>query len=480
MQLILALGAASSRLYVLDTRKILASLFVLYGLIAVAITAFVVPPFQHPEEVNHLMRASQLAGGHLMGLRFLDQKPGQQTRLTAGGMVDPAIASAARPFVPLIFHPEIRVTRAMWAPQAHWSNSTELHAFPNTVVYPPFFYAPAALAILAGRATRMTIVQTLITARILTGLAAILIGAVAIALAETAAVWIFTVLLLPMSMDIMASLSQDGLMVACSALAGALLLRTLQNTSHRRNTAFVTLTVLLGLVAMARPPYIVLAALPLAARTIPWRKRLLAAAVSAAGVIAWSALTGAMDLTNIGVTFGADPQAQMAIFYAHPLAFAPVLWRTLCGGWFGLLQQAIGYLGWEDTALPPAYYACAIAALGVAAIGSITSPLPNAAQPVSTPARTLILAALLLASLGIFASLYVIWTRPGFPWVGGVEGRYFLPLALIGAALFAPEQTTRASARRQWHKLCVMAAAIFPIATLGVMANTFVFRYYLN
>jgi len=54
---------------------------------------------------------------------------------------------ALAPFNALPFHFDRRATRAMWEPRVHWSGERVMQAYPNTVNYPPFFYAPSAIGV---------------------------------------------------------------------------------------------------------------------------------------------------------------------------------------------------------------------------------------------------------------------------------------------------------------------------------------------
>src|SRR5690348_4149069 len=80
----------------------LAWLWLLY---AVPLTLFLslnVPPFQAPDEPNHFLRALQVSAG---GLVAASLGPGR-----SGGTVDPAVPSAVAPYLPLMFHPENKLT----------------------------------------------------------------------------------------------------------------------------------------------------------------------------------------------------------------------------------------------------------------------------------------------------------------------------------------------------------------------------------
>jgi hypothetical protein len=449
-------------------------LFALYSLFSSSLFVFVVPPFQHPEEVNHFLRASQLASGGLVGKRFVQPSVNAPSFVTAGGKIDPATVRAAWPFVPMMFRPNVRANAAMWSAPQHWSGARKLWPFPNTVIYPPVFYAPAIAAIGLGRVLDLTVLHTLLLGRALTALAVASIGTLAVAAAEGAAPWVFTVLLLPMSLDIAVSVSQDGLMLACGALAGALLVRALSNGGATARFACIGMAVLLSLVAMARPPYLVLASLPLLIGAVPWRTRLAASGASVGAVLAWSALAAATDLTNLGAGFGANGTAQANYLRQHIFAFPAILWRTLRDEHLQFLQQFLGRLGWDDTKLPTAYYAAALAALVLAAAISLTAP---SRHRVPAQVRCAVLAAGLVAATSVFLSLYLAWTVPGYPTVGGVEGRYFLPIALVGAVLVIPVGVPRSPLLQRLRMVSFAIIAAFPAVSIGTMWHTFLLRY---
>ncbi len=184
------------------TAQWLAAAFVLFGLVATAFLAINTPPFQNPDEPAHFLGAAQIADGGLVATRFSMIEADGSQRVTAGGNADPALMAALTPFNSLIFHSDTRAVRSNWAPRIHWSDARTMTPFPNTALYPPLFYTPSAIGVLVGRVARMTVVQTLIASRLLTGVTAVALGAAAIACAGGAAAWLFAILTLPMSLSL--------------------------------------------------------------------------------------------------------------------------------------------------------------------------------------------------------------------------------------------------------------------------------------
>jgi uncharacterized membrane protein len=453
--------------------RLLAAAFVLYGLVATALLAINMPPFQNADEPNHFLRAAQVADGGLVGTRFSTTGEDGLSRVTAGGWADPAILTALAPFNAVPFHSEKRVTRANGEPRIYWSGERVMQSFPNTVNYPPFLYVPSVIGILVGRSAKITVVETLEVSRVLTGMAAVAVGAAAIVCAGGAAVWIFMVLTLPMSLSLIASSSQDGLLLALGALAGALLVRVSRWPSESNWKLLAGLIVTLGLVAMARPPYCALAILPLGLPTVRLRWRILAAVAIVGCVAVWSGIVAATALTNVGEAVGADPVAQMAKLRSDPFLVVRVARETLVLGTRSYLVEFVGQLGWLDVALPQAYHVAARVMLGIAALAAI---LGLRGERISVGNFSIITVGLMVSVIGLFAIQYMTWTVPGHSIVEGIEGRYFLPLALIGTVLLPAFGDTRLT---QLHNILAAAVVTFPVVTLAYVMDAVVHRYYL-
>ncbi len=94
------------------------------------------------------------------------------------------------------------------------------------------------------------------------------------------------------------------------------------------------------------------------------------------------------------------------------------------------------------------------------------------------PWSALILAAGLGTAVGgVFGIQYVTGTAPAQLVVEGVQGRYFLPLALAGTVLLPAFGVIRVSWLQKPLMLLVIA---FPLISLAIMMHAIVWRYYLE
>ena len=76
------------------------------------------------------------------------------------------------------------------------------------------------------------------------------------------------------------------------------------------------------------------------------------------------------------------------------------------------------------------------------------------------------------AVLLIFLSEYLSWTSVGAAFVDGVQGRYFLPIALL-LPLFLPEAPPSKSTG------LLLPLAAFPAFSIVIMVHSILLRYYI-
>jgi uncharacterized membrane protein len=234
---------------------------------------------------------------------------------------------------------------------------------------------------------------------------------------------------------------------------------------------------------MARPPYVPIAVLPMILPGVPLKLRFAAVASITAACVVWVILASWLAVVNLKWRTDVliDSAAQLNWILEHPARAMWVLVRSIWLQTERLVAEFVGCcLGWADTALPASYVRVAEWLLPVAAmisIGRLTYGTKIQRQLGSTITILIVLAAVLISIGLIFLVQYVTWTAVGADSVDGVQGRYFLPLALLGAAILC-------DARLPWRMIparyiLVFVIAGFPVISLGVMMRAIVLRYYL-
>jgi uncharacterized membrane protein len=279
---------------------------------------------------------------------------------------------------------------------------------------------------------------------------------------------------LPMSLFLFASASQDALLIACGALAGTCLLRALRWPSVRNVKLLVILSLLLIAIATARPPYAALSVTLLAFPLVSFRWRMLAVLAITACAMTWAIVGARTVWLDINLNSVADPSAQLAQLIHHPLLVARVAFATLSKYEGAYRIEFIGVLGYLDIFLPHTYYRIAQVMLGVAAV---TAMLGVSGKPIKCASLLTVVAGVMVPIAGIFAIQYLVWTAPGHDIVEGIEGRYFLPLALATPALLPALGATPAARLQRPLAFLVLA---FPLVSLGAMMRAIVLRYYLG
>ena len=436
----------------------IAIFYAVYGTLALLLLACTMPPLQNADEAVHTLRADQISHFNFM--------PVPLPNGAVGGMADPGIVTELQEVSALTLHRERKVTRDMYQPLP-WGTPV-LIGFQNAVIYPPIFYFPAAAAMRAARHFDILLPHALVVARIAMGVTTITLGTLAIALADGAAIWLFAILLLPMSMALAAAVTQDGPMLGAAALAAALCLRLRDPLVAYARPAFAILCVLLALLGMARPPYAAFCLILLTVRApAGWRPAGIAFVLGCTA--AWGAANAAYVALPHWPTGPVDPARQLHGLLRHPGHWLPLLAAT----WheFGPIWRLgfIGYLGWLDVDLPAYYHHLArlflALALGAAILAGGFARARHA---------FIVILAITGALAGILLIQYLTWSVAGAPTIDGVQGRYALaPALLLGAAL--GHRLTRTDRLATW---AIAPVLLMPIVSIAVTVHALLIRYY--
>ena len=258
--------------------------YLAYAIPAVIFLSICMAPVQVPDELNHFMRADQVAHGGLVGQSLAPRD--------SGGIIDVGIRSFGDLYHDMWFHPEVKQTPtlARQAGDMEWTATRERVNFYNTALYGPALYIPQAIGILLGRAAGLSIAQTLILSRLLNGLAACLVGFLALSLCRRGRALTFTTLLLPMTLSQLASASQDALIITLSLLALAIVSRVMAERRPAGTGEFALVAVIVMATTLARTSQIGLVLLSpalIGGRDAGWPWKALIAAAATAPIVLW-------------------------------------------------------------------------------------------------------------------------------------------------------------------------------------------------
>lgn len=457
--------------------KHLPAIYVVVALLVSIPLCLLTPPFFVPDEVAHSSRAIEIGHGEWITHKR-PQGVGAEIDANAlhvmtamqsiqGSMVDRYPVAHTRP--------DGRITEAQLAlaRKIRWARHTVFFAFQNTAVYPPILYIPQAIGWRLGEAFNLTILHSLLLARLFVAFSATAIGWLAMRLCVSGQWLLFAYLLLPTKLSLNASCSQDGLLLAVAGLIMALLSRPICFRRLFTASELVASTALIAICVAARPPYLPLVFLlllpSLELRAIRRREMFLPifAILVALGVFGgWETMVH--SLGNM-VGPGANPAQQVNFLRSHPIAGALNLLEGTVREVPQLIVRSVEILGANDVFAPAAIYALLfISVAGIGLLGCIKG-LSSRRSKVS------LVLALVAVIAGISLAEYIIWNSPGSHRVEGLQSRYYLPIVPLVFFLFSREWQEKdnvagmraiALGARRKESLLVAAGLIFVAAVL--------------
>lgn len=418
---------------------------------------FLVPPFQVPDEPAHYYRAWSVAELQLFA------HTGQTVTLPENvASLPERLGSAVMDWG--TNHYSSRNARALvWEPlsprlKEQWTSAGS---------YGPIGYAPQVAGIEIARFLGHSPLLGLYFARALNLAASVLIMFFAIRLLPFGKPLMALVGLLPMTVAQMASVSPDGI-----ALSGALLVTAVVlNLAQRRTISsqnMIWLAIAASLLLTTKPGYALMALLVLAfvpgqfggmRRWIVSECAVLAAVFSVAAILlAMAPRASSATLAGLGVQ-GVDQAAQLSLVMHNPLIFLQVLSATLDANGLSLAQMTYGILGWLTVGLP-------MAGMVVAALAVIL--LLGRDEPITTsPWQRCVLA----GTAGVLAgainlALYMGWSAVGATVISGLQGRYFIPVVMLGLLSIYGIRLTR---QRTLVAMLLVVAIVFMATTIRAL-----------
>ena len=418
------------------------------------------PPFQAPDEDAHFFRVYQLSEGTIVA---------EKSQEKIGGWLPQCIYDAWIPF------PGIKkvdpATIGKLLKQSSANTPRYFFNFPHTALYSPVAYAPAVLGVGGGRLTGLSVLGQLYAARLATLLGWLAIVFFAIKIIPCFKWVMVMIALMPMTVFLSAAVSADTMTNAFAMLTTALILRSaLARTGSIATGEWMAIAAASVLLALTKQLYFPIAAMVFlipVERFGSWgRKVKLCAAIIGAGIIV-NLIWTIMVRHTVTVEAWAKPHEQTIFVLSHPLAYASVLYHGLLDRWDNYLTWFVGTLGWLSVYLPAWIWPCYITVLVLVAFVD-----GGEVRPLKWREKILVAGICGMTALLVVTSQYISYTAPGAKIINGVQGRYFIPLAL-SALLFFHNRKLRVS-----KKIIGVTAMVFCAVILAITCHTLVARYY--
>ena len=324
-------------------------------------------------------------------------------------------------------------------------NQTEWHLIPNTGSYSPAAYLPQAVTAFVGRRLNLSagiIYYAMSLSALIFATACIF---AAMKLLPEKKFLIFLLASMPMFLVEITSTAADAVIhgICFAGTAWLLSLRRLStHISDAQIFALIIFAVTLGLLKQVYGAILLLYFL------IPCKRFGSFARFVSLGIFlcalelltsaAWMFLSSGGGQVPLFTGFymgleGIDAAAQKNFILTHPAEFFAAFATSLTNPDVWFAKTFVGILGIVNVLLPQAFYLGYTALLIVAAtFGSLN---------LSAIHRAIIFSAAFVTFVGVFAIEYLVWSPVGGDVIAGVQGRYFIPIALMtfsGLSLLEP------------------------------------------
>jgi uncharacterized membrane protein len=418
-------------------------LFLFLAALFSVIFLFIIPPMQGYDETDHFLRAYQVSQG-----QFSAQAIGQER---SGGTLPANVVSMEQAF----FHSyaqEINYKQPdtkYLHPYAQYlkvftpSKKTTTVEFEGSAVYSPLNYLPQAIGIAVSRILHFPLLSYIYMGRLAKILVCLILGYLAIKIIPVGKWLVFAVMVLPTTITSMASFSPDPLVIGCFALLIAFFVKYLHSRKviSKRDAIYVGL-LLVPLVLLKQSYFpIVLLFLFLPYRLFGSLKRYLVINaiylfVSALIYTVWTLhvahFSNILHYTQLPGEF-VSPSQQIHYIEHSPLQYLRIFFDNLLSP-AQTLNYAVELVSWVTWKyIKPTYIFVLLSyfTLFFGAIITYSESLVKTSVSKLKLAKYGPLFILAVIIFVIYTAFYISVSVTNSTLIGGVQGRYFVPLLLL-------------------------------------------------
>lgn len=432
-------------------------LSLVFGLLFVIING----PFQSPDEFAHFYRAYQVSDGKLV----CEHYNGQNGAYVPESLIQSDIVQYSQR-VP--FHTNVRfnshdIISSLSIPL----NKKDIIfiSIPNTASYNPIVYLPASIGIGIGKMFNLSPLVLMYMGRICNLVFSITLFYFSIRNIPNKKILLVLFGLMPMLLYQSATLSADSVTNCLAVFLISYFIRLTQQVKENiSRKEIIFMFCLVAIVSVTKQVYFVLSLLYF---VIPEKKfenkrqylviGTLIFLLSIFTNLLWMKVSGAGNVLSTGGV--ASPKDQVIYVLYHPIFCIKTIIRTIEVNYKFYFQSFIGVLGWLDTILPD-YLINSYAFLLIAA-----GAFSKNEKIIKRRTKVIIVLVAILISLLVILALYVTFTAVGKPIVDGVQGRYFIPSALLILLSFEFKKMENI---RYFNVICIVYA-IFALSTTEII-----------
>jgi uncharacterized membrane protein len=441
------------------------SVIFIFGLLI----SIAVPPFQSPDEFEHITRAALLGNGDIV----LRAPAGN----SSGGMIDSGLAQYMASYAKIPFNPDTKLSSKdiTESKSIRWSGVQVFRPALGMAYYFPAIYAIHTLGLKLGEWSGFSIDASYKLSRLLLLIVICFILFYSFEIYQPPII-VLALLVIPMSLFQFASASLDGIATAVAIFIISLFCSVVIANKPVSLRLFYFMIFAWILVASSRLQLFSMILLPLLLGYITKRHSyIVLAGVAALAVIGWQIVI-LKTIVDGRVALGASSGDILAFYLLDPAKLIEVLHATLTNTIFlkGYFSSFFGVLGWLDTPFKGAEYKYLF--LTTVFLATLSIDYKGLSKHIASRI-SLLISGLGAVATSMFAML-VTWTPHPAVYIEGVQGRYFLiPALLVGYAL---SSHTLWSDRPKLQKLGFASLLLFALYSVTNTLHVLIDRYYVQ
>jgi uncharacterized membrane protein len=404
------------------------TLFLLLAIPFGILFTFLTPPFQVPDEPFHLFRAWQLAEGRVLS---------EIQNNVAGGYFPEGLVKVGASTDHLRWQSGEKVSVSQIISLFDVPLGQKKVFVPiRSAVYSPVPYLPQTLAILLAKPLQLRPLALMYWIRIVNLLAWVGLVYAAIRVTPVYKNLFMLLALTPMSLYQAASISADALTNGLALLILCLILCFCMNKdsvlSGRAISGFILSAILLSLCKNVYFLFVFLF-LFIPVRRIGSIRRYLvlfgiAVFLALAAAACWSVIVSRLP---VFWKPDVDPPSQIAFIKSQPLEYLRILSGAIWGQKWLMYKSFIGWFGWVDTLLGKWHTRLWMLLLAVFALSENRRD-----YQIGWMKKILCGLLFVFQTVFMYTLMYILWNKVGSDEIGGMQGRYFIPIMPLALLIF--------------------------------------------
>jgi uncharacterized membrane protein len=398
--------------------------------VSIIIFSVLIPPFQSPDEFEHIKRAYLLTTGDIV-LKT-------QGAESSGGQINTGLLEYLKQYEPYPFQPDQKITKDFTkaAEQIQWSQTTAFSPVYAFASYFPGLYLPQAMGLWIGKYFNLSVANSYYLAKALVILSSCTLLIVSCLLFRPSA-FVIAILFMPMSLYQLASPSLDGIATATFIFILSIFFYTVIHQKNSNGWLAIPMGISVFLLTASRAHSLPILLLLYYSFYITKNKKFLFAGIVATCLTTlwlYISIKTTVDRRVINTVL----PAEILHFYANNvLSFFQVFIATITNVPYMAFyaRSAIGNLGWADWPQSQfsaiTYYCLGALLIMIAALSTSIRELKKIKW-----IRITLVGCAIASIFIVFFALLITWTTHPAKLIEGVQGRYFhFPLLFIAYAI---------------------------------------------